>query len=130
MTSLKTTPINFATSRNPIGKPEEIDIDNESETSMINGIKRDVNKIRAVTWERIRLEMAQDSIMKQLYDLVVKGVPSVRGDMPADLAEYWEYKYYLYAVEGVLMCKDRVIVPPILRREVLEGLLPIKVLWQ
>ena len=111
-----------ATSRNPIGKPEEIDIDNESEISMINGIKRGVNKIRAVTWERIRLEMAQDSIMKQLSDLVVKGVPSVRGDMPADLAEYWEYKDYLYAVEGVLMCKDRVLVPPILRREVLEGL--------
>ena len=89
---------------------------------MINGINRDVNKIRDVTWERIRLEMIQDSNMKQLFGLVVKGVPSVRDDMPSDLAEYWEYKDSLYAVEGVLMCKDRVLVPPKLRCEVLEGL--------
>ena len=47
---------------------------------MINGIKKDVNKIWVVTWER--LDMAQDSNMKQLFDLVVKGVPSVIDDMP------------------------------------------------
>ena len=28
----------------------------------------------------------------------------------------------MYAVEDLLMCKDRVLVPPQLRREVLEGL--------
>ena len=47
-----------ATSRNLIGQPDELDSDSmESEIALINGIRRDVNKIRAVTWERIKQEM-------------------------------------------------------------------------
>ena len=42
--------------------------------------------------------------------------------MPLQLKCYWEFRDSIYAVDGVLMVKYRVLVPTCLRQEILEGL--------
>ena len=85
------------------------DDENEDiDTSYVNSVIRrcvDDMKIKALTWERIKAEMSQVVYMKELLDLVVKGLPQHRREMPPHLKEYWEYRDSIYAVGEVLMVK-------------------------
>ena len=91
-----------------------------------NGIvlnpKQDFNKIRAVTWERIEAEMSRDTEMKELLLMVMEELPTVKHQMPSHLRKYWKYRESIHAVDNILLCEDRVLIPPSLRDEVLEGL--------
>ena len=81
-----------ATSRNPLaGIRDDVEVDYASEIALVNVLRDGVNKIRAVTWERVKLEMKQDPDMVDLLNLVRAGLPTTRKDMPSHLADYWGY---------------------------------------
>ena len=110
-----------ATSRNPINN----DNHEEEEISYINVIVRrelEKLKIRAVTWERIKVETDRDEDMKKLTEIILNGFPDKRQDMPDHLKAYWEYRDSMYILDGVLMVKHRVLIPPKLRHDTLQGL--------
>ncbi len=134
-----------AASRNPLeddenddeGEDEEVlhylsyltvddsDIEEDEETTFVNSVvRRYVNdmKIKVVTWERIKAVTNEDGDMAELADIVSKGFPEKRQDLPPRLKEYWEYRDSIYIVDNVIMVKYRVLVPPSLRQETLEGL--------
>ena len=50
------------------------------------------------------------------------GIPEERGKMAEYLAVYHQYREHLSVVEGVVIYKDRLVIPSALRGEVLEGL--------
>ena len=67
--------------------------------------------------------------MRELSRIVIQGFPIKRQEMPLQLRCYWEFRYSIYAFDGVLIVKDgvlmvkyRVLIPPCLRQEILEGL--------
>ena len=103
----------------------EDDDEDDEETTYVNSVVRrnvDKMKIRAVTWERIKSETRQDADMRELTDIVLKGFPEKRQDMPPRLRDYWEYRDSIYSVDDVLMVKYRLLIPQILRQEILESL--------
>ena len=111
-----------ATSRKPlIGICDDVDVDYASDIAMVNVLRDSVNKIRAITWDRVKLEMKQDSDMVDLLNLVRSGFPATRKEMPAHLAPYWGYSS-IYILDDVLVCNERILIPPRLREEVLENL--------
>lgn len=70
-----------ATSRNPVGEAEDDDL-SCSEITMVSSMTESMNKIRAVTWSRVKAEMQQDQNMQALLTLVLKGFPENRQEMP------------------------------------------------
>ena len=42
--------------------------------------------------------------------------------MPLELIEYFKYRESIYEIDGVLICQDRILIPPNLREDVLDGL--------
>ena len=116
-----------ATSRNPVSATQQVaqDDDADEEMTYINAIvRREIGKlnVRAVTWERIKAETERDSNMKLLSEISRNGFPTKRQEMPEELRGYWEYRDSMYCIDGVLMVKHRVLVPPNLRKETLQGL--------
>lgn len=73
----------------------------------------------AVTWEKVKLASASDKDMVQLISTIEAGFPDSRNELPQSLKEYHQFKDDLYTVDGVVLYKDRIVIPPSLRQDVL-----------
>ena len=79
-------------------------------------------QIRSITWDRVRLATTSDCDMHDLVSLIESGIPECKSSMPAALREYHQYRHDLHTVDGVALYRNRTIIPPGLRREVLSAL--------
>ena len=81
-----------------------------------------LNSLQCVTWDRVRTATTSDANMAQLVEIVEKGMPESRRELPEPLREYHQLHEHLYTVDGVILYKDRVVIPPSLREECLSAL--------
>ena len=59
---------------------------------------------------------------QELLTIIENGMPEERQLMPENLTEFHRLRNDLYAVDGVVIYKGRIIIPPDLREEILESL--------
>ena len=78
--------------------------------------------IQSVTWEKVRRATASDENLNNLIGIIESGIPKHRHDLPTNLQEYHQFRNDLFVVDGVIQYKDRVVIPPSLREEVLSSL--------
>ncbi|XP_046858537.1 uncharacterized protein LOC124451985 [Xenia sp. Carnegie-2017] len=76
----------------------------------------------ATTWDRVRMATASDTTMHDLMNVIESGFPASRNDLPTPLQEYYQFRHSLYTVDGVIIYRDRVVIPPLLRKNILEVL--------
>lgn len=76
----------------------------------------------AVTWELVRSATASDELSNNLLDLIESGFPDLCSDTPQPLRVYHQLRDNLTSIDGVILYKDRVLVPPALRPNVLSTL--------
>ena len=60
--------------------------------------------------------------MIQLVDTIESGMPEFRNELPTPLQEYHQFRNNLHTVDGVVINKDRVVITPSLRKDVLTAL--------
>ncbi|GAB1597479.1 hypothetical protein Ahia01_000965400, partial [Argonauta hians] len=107
-----------ALSRRPAGNPVRLhlsdDVANLSAFSLFN------TPLQAVTWERIKVATASE--LHKLVEAIAEGslLPSYKTNK--DLKPYLKVRDNLSTIDGVALYKDRVVVPPSLRHEVLSTL--------
>lgn len=113
--------------------PESLHLEN-SNTQYIQGSGRDENMIstavaslnalglKSVTWDRVRVATASDQDMLLLSEIIEGGMPQHRHEVPESLRQYFQYREGLSTTDGVILYKDRVVIPQSLRKEVLEAL--------
>ena len=85
------------------------------------------NTLAPITWGQVRDEVAKDKVSMMLCSQIVDGVPSekklLREELlREELQEYYQFRKNLTQIDGVLLYKDRVVVPTALRPMVLETL--------
>ncbi|CAG2222073.1 unnamed protein product [Mytilus edulis] len=125
-------------SRHPTGDPEKLilsddiaaiknnlesdatEIDNSVFISAVSSL--DSLAVKSVTWDRVRTATASDDNMNELINLIESGTPEFRHEFPPQLREYFQFREHLYTIDGVIIYKDRIIIPPSLRDEVLSAL--------
>ena len=78
--------------------------------------------LKSVTWNRIRTATASDEDMLTLTELIESGMPDFRHEIPKAIREYFQFRNYLHTIDGVVVYKDRIVIPPSLRDEVLCAL--------
>ena len=93
-------------------------IDNTIQASAVASLK----SLQAVTWDRVRLTTSSDPEMVSLIAILESGMPEFRHELPSELRPYHQFRSSIYAVDGVIMYKDRIIVPQALRKEILQAL--------
>ena len=115
-----------AASRFPTGAPEETEDDalDVEQTIFITAISAlsNLEGIKAITWEKIQVETFSDPMMLQLLNEVEQGFYGSRKSLPEDLKQFQKLKNSLTAVDGVVLYKNRILVPPAFREKVLENL--------
>ena len=81
-----------------------------------------LQSLRSVTWDRVREATSSDVDMHTLEEMATDGIPDSKTEMPETFRDYHQYRENITSTDGVILYKDRVIVPPSLRGEVLSTL--------
>ena len=112
-----------ATSRNPSPSVaiNSLSIDDQMELALAAAVQGEAAEVVALPWSRIVEETRKDDNMWALVQTIENGFPDADKDMP-HAAPYWQYRDALYTSDGAVLYQDRVIVPPSLRRTVLNNL--------
>ena len=80
------------------------------------------NEFRAISWEILRAECATDQTSIELVELIARGFPQSRNDVPESLRVFWPMRHELHQLEGVPFHEHKMFVPKLLRGEVLDCL--------
>ena len=81
-----------------------------------------LQSLRAVTWDSVRLATSCDDSFTLLMCSIESGMPDTIHKLPPQLRGYHPFRNHLYTVDGVIMYKERILIPPKLRQEVLHSL--------
>ena len=76
--------------------------------------------LQSVTWEKVKV--ATSSELHSLTEMIQTGFPDNRKEIPTELKEYFQYRDDITTIDGVVTYKDRVVIPPSLRQDVLNTL--------
>lgn len=97
---------------------EKNNMDHEVQLSAASAL----SSLQCVTWDRVRRETSSDLDLHKLVNIVESGMPQSREELPTSLQEYHQFRQDICTVDGILIYKDRIIIPPSLRKEVLIAL--------
>ena len=84
-------------------------------------IERDAYGITTLSCSHIAQETAADTLMAHLLLLIERGITEANKNDPS-IAPFWPIRDFLYTQDGVILSKDRVVVPPSLQHIVLQHL--------
>lgn len=99
---------------------ESTDIDDENMRKCYAAAA--LTPLQAVTWDDIRTATASDEHLNQLLTIIEHGMPENRHELPPPLREYHQFRDDLYTVDGVILYKDRIVIPQNQRQKVLSAL--------
>ena len=74
------------------------------------------------TWEEVQTATSSDETMSTLLDTIEEGWPDTRLQTPPTIREYFNVRQHLYATDGIAIYKDRIVIPPSLRKACLTAL--------
>ena len=129
-----------ALSRHPTGEPDQLHLEDDiasiqpldflsairtfqaEEAEVCTQYNHPVNVIESVTWDDCRLQTASDQLMSRLLEVIEDGFPENRVELHPELKPYYQYRQNLSTLDGVILYRDRVVIPPSLRDKVLSSL--------
>ena len=92
-----------------------------SDQQVIATIQHNVNNVLAITWEKLQQATSED--LEMLSSLIREGFPIERKhECSADVIAFWPYRNSLHLYDGVVLYKDRVVIPRSLQNNALESL--------
>ena len=109
-----------ATSRHPapVVNVHAVHAEDQAELLLMNAIVCEVGEMIAISWDKLVYETSNDESMTTLIRAIEQGFT---GSYRA-ISEFMRYRDSLFVSEGVVLYKDRVVVPRSLRKVVLESL--------
>ena len=78
--------------------------------------------LEVISWSRVYKATQEDKMLVKLIEEIKRGVPESRYDLEKELRQFHKYRHNLHVVAGVICYKDRLIIPVVLREEVLAGI--------
>ena len=92
----------------------------ESELTLIAA--NTYEEIKCITWDLVKQQSSVDNIIKMLISLINNGIPEARSAMLENLIQFWDQRQHLLVIDGVVLMKNRIVIPECLQKEVLPSL--------
>ena len=64
-----------------------------------------------VNWNQIKLSCLEDPTMIQLARIIQRGWPDTAKEVPLDVKPYFQYRYVLHIVDGIIFLQNRICHP-------------------
>ena len=68
------------------------------------------------------LSSGEDATLQLLSKIIMSGFPAAKKELPVGVQPFWEVRDHLYVHDGVVLYKDRIVIPPALRQRVIDNL--------
>ena len=108
-----------AMSRYPSSYSNDETVEDISESMIATAICREMGELVAISWECLATETRKDQILSTLYNALTNDEDWTEIQ---SIEEYSKYFESLYISEGVILYKDRVVIPHSLRKAIMESL--------
>ena len=93
---------------------------------MENGLQETLlstlHSTHTVNWEQVQTATSSDDNMLLLLSTIEDGIPALKSDLPQSIREYHQHRNHLYSSDGVVIYKNRIVIPPSLRPACLSAL--------
>ena len=131
-------------SRHPVGEPIQLNLSDgftatdihatlhdfiaairtyeQCDMELCSGSNTMTEVVQSVTWDDVRLATTSDPIMSELSNVIEDGFPPSRNDLNTEIREYHQFRVNLSTCDGVILYRDRIVIPPALRERVLTAL--------
>ena len=90
--------------------------DGDFKINQIEGIA-----IAPVSLEKISKAMRSDPVMQDLHKVITLGWPKRKYDLAPQLTPFWDYREELVIQEDLILKRDRLIIPSVLRKDVMNA---------
>ena len=97
---------------------DAISVADQSEHLMAAAISNEAESITTVSWNTLAEETRNNKTLSTLMMAIDEGFAREY----EEISEYIRYRDSLYITDGVILYQDRVVVPPSLRKVILQGL--------
>ena len=129
-----------AVSRHPTSDPDEMHLPDDKanilSTEFVSAIRnhntddaepyeqscQSLKDIESVTWDDVRVATTSHPLMSVLTQLIENGMPTKSENLHPDIRSYFQYRDHLSTFDGVILYKDRLVIPPSLRGRILSSL--------
>jgi len=78
--------------------------------------------IHTIDWDQVHTATSSDADMSLLLSMIEDGMPDQRCRLPPKLSDYYQFREHLYSVDGVILYKDIIVIPPSFHQDCLLGL--------
>ena len=78
--------------------------------------------IQTVNWSQVCTATSSDDDMLLLLSVIEEGMPDHRNQLPHQLRDYHQFREHLYSIDGVIIYKGRIVIPPSVRQNCLSAL--------
>ena len=87
-----------------------VDLKSGVEDPTLNLQIADVTKTNG-NWNQIKLSCLEDPTMIQLACIIQRGWPDTAKEVPLDVKPYFQYRYILHIVDGIIFLQNRIFIP-------------------
>ena len=105
-------------SREPVSPT--IDDNMEEEIALHVHLVRRTLPVTESKLEEIKRETAEDQSMSKLSETIKYGWPETKGETPVSIHACWDVRDELSELNGVVLRGERIVIPPSMRKEMLE----------
>ncbi|XP_033731071.1 uncharacterized protein K02A2.6-like [Pecten maximus] len=98
----------------------------ETRENLVPDIDIEVNQIVSYLpispekYQEFKRETSKDEALSQLREIIIKGWPENKHEIPETAHHYWPFRDELSCIDGLLFKSHTIIVPKTLRREMLK----------
>ncbi|KAK2552099.1 Transposon Ty3-I Gag-Pol polyprotein [Acropora cervicornis] len=97
-----------------------VDDNMEEEIALHVHLVRRTLPVTESKWEEIRRATTEAQSMRTLSETIKYGWPETKGEIPVSIHAYWDVRDELSELNGVVLRGDRIVIPPSMRKEMLE----------
>jgi len=92
------------------------------ENILMSSAVAQLKEIHTVDWNQMCTATSSDEDMLSLLSIIEEGMPNHKCQFPPQLRDYHHFREHLYSIDGVIIYKDRIVIPPSLRQNCLLAL--------
>ena len=93
-----------------------------TENQLQESLLSSLHSIHTVNWEQVQTATSSYDNMLLLLSTIEDGIPEFKHQLPPSIREYHQFRKHLYSSDGVVIYKDRIVIPPSLRPSCLSAL--------
>ena len=93
----------------------------EIENVLMYSAAAQLKDLQTLDWNQVRIATNSYASMLSLLFIIEEGMPDHRCQLPPELRDH-QFREHLYSIDGVIIYKDRIVIPPSLRQSCLAAL--------